>query len=407
MRVLFVTNPGLGHLFPLLSIASALEQGGHQVVFATSRSFGATVAAQGFRSHPAGLDWLESQAARTFPEIEAMTPEEQGAWLLTDVFADIAAHCMVPDLIALCRDWRPDVIVRNDFEFASCIVSELLDIPHATISISFFLSTGALEPLIGEQLAYLRSLHGLPPYPALEMLYRYLYITLAPVTFQPRELPVMHSIQPVRPDGADRAALPAWCAQLPDRPTIYASLSSVYRGANVFPAILAGLRDEPVNLILTIGHGQNPAQFGPQPPNVYIEPFLPQAALFPYCDLFITHSPFFTIMSALRCGLPLLMIPNGGELRAGAMRTMKLGLGRVLKLPGQSAFFESGVPEVSAHTINSAARDLLHSSHYRANAQRIRAEILALPGPARAIDLLVQLATERAPVHAARYALAA
>ncbi|MBV9789345.1 MAG: glycosyltransferase [Chloroflexi bacterium] len=398
MKALFTTQPGIGHLLPMLAIAQALQQQGHEVRFATARSFGPTVAAYGFAAIAAGLDWLEAHAVRTFPEMEDMTAAEQGDWLLSDIFADVAAHRMIPDLIAICREWRPDVIVRNDFEFASCIVAELLDIPQATISISFFLSASVLEPRIGEQLAYLRSMHGLSPYPALDMLYPYLYLVLAPSTFQPRELPVMHGIRPT-PVGADEA-VPAWCHQLAAQPTVYASMSSVYRGTNVFPNILAGLRDEPINLILTIGRGQDPAQFGPQPPNVRIEQFIPQAALFPYCDLFITHNPFFTITSALSYGLPLLMIPNGGELWMGAMRSMELGLGRVLRLPGQFAAFNSLVPEVAPHTINSAVRDLLQSPHYRANTQSMRAEIQALPDAMYAVELLCDLAASRSPIRA-------
>lgn len=399
MKVLLATNPGFGHLFPMLPIARAIQQRGHQVAFATSRSFGAVVAAQGFTVYPAGLDWLEAQAAQTFPELDSMTVEQQGEWLLTDVFADVAAHQMMPDLLALCRAWKPDLIVRNDFEFASCLVAELLGIPQATISISFFLSTTVLEPLIGEQLAYLRSMYGLPPYPALEMLYPYLYLVLAPATFQPRELPVMHGIQPA-PVTTSTTMLPDWWDQMPPQPTVYASLSSVYRGANVFPAILEGLRDEPINLVLTIGQGQDPAQFGPQPPNVHIEPFIPQAAVFPVCDLFITHCPFFTMLSALAHALPLLMIPNGGELRLGAMRAHELGLGRVLRLPGQSAFFDKWIPEMTPQTINGAVHDLLRDKRYRPITEQMRAEIMALPSPDHAVDLLEQLVRDGAPLTA-------
>ena len=45
----------------------------------------------------------------------------------------------------------------------------------------------------------------------------------------------------------------------------------------LFQAILDGLRDEPVNLILTIGRDQDPDQFGRQPENVHIERYIPRA----------------------------------------------------------------------------------------------------------------------------------
>lgn len=383
----------------MLPIAQALQSAGHTVIFAVARAFCPTITARGFQALPAGLDWLESNPSQAFPEFDRMSPEEQGNWLLTDVFADIAAHRMVPDLLEICGSWKPDLIVRNDFEFASCVVAERLSIPHATISVSFFLPAATLEPMIGDQLAYLRSMHGLSPYPATQMLYPYLYLSYTPPSFQPREIQVMHMLRPASVPMPADIALPAWWDRLLDRPSVYASMSSVYRGVSIFPDIIAGLRDEPINLILTIGNNQDPGQFGPQPPNVYIERFIPQAALFPRCDLFITHNPLFTMMSALSYGLPLLMIPIGGELRIGAMRAAELGLGRVIKLPGQSSdFFDQWVPELSPQSVNAAARELLHKPRYLNNARRVRDEILALPGPEHAAELLARLAVTKAPL---------
>ena len=63
-------------------------------------------------------------------------------------------------------------------------------------------------------------------------------------------------------------ALPPWVADLPDRPTVYATLGTIVnasRAAALFPLMLAALRDEPINLILTVGRDNDPAQFGPQP----------------------------------------------------------------------------------------------------------------------------------------------
>ena len=39
------------------------------------------------------------------------------------------------------------------------------------------------------------------------------------------------------------------------------------------------LRDEPIEIILTVEHVQDPARFGQQPPNVHIDRFVPQSAV--------------------------------------------------------------------------------------------------------------------------------
>ena len=393
MKCLFTTNPGIGHLLPMLPFAHALRSADHEVLFAAARGFAPTIEERGFPAIAAGLDWLETKAAATFPEIAGMAPDAQGAWLLGDIFADVAAQRMVPDLMALCRSWQPDVLVRNDFEFGACIAGECLGIPYATVGVSFYLPPPVLEQLVGDQLVYLRSSFGLRPYPALDMLYRHLYLTCAPPAFQSLVLPTMCAIQPRPLVSPAELAPPAWWDTLPDQPTIYASMSSAYDVPTMFPTILAALRDEPVNLVLTVGRKQDPKAFGPQPPHIRIEQFIPQAALFPRCDLFITHNPLFTMMTALSHGLPLLMTPFGGELPSGAMRAAELGLGRVLRLAGdENPIYDAWVPTLSVGALRAAIRELLANPSYRAQAHKMQRAIQALPPPEHAVRLLERLA---------------
>ncbi len=56
MRVLFTTQPASGHFHPLVPLAQALVAAGHEVRFASSRSFCPDIAASGFTAIPAGLD---------------------------------------------------------------------------------------------------------------------------------------------------------------------------------------------------------------------------------------------------------------------------------------------------------------------------------------------------------------
>ena len=57
MRVLFTTLPGAGPFHPLVPLARALGEAGHEVAFATSRSYCPTVEGAGLRCFPAGYDW--------------------------------------------------------------------------------------------------------------------------------------------------------------------------------------------------------------------------------------------------------------------------------------------------------------------------------------------------------------
>jgi len=397
MKFLFVTNPGEGHLNPMLPMAQALQSANHEVAFAVAPSFCSTVEAKGFRCLPAGLDWLEAEADQVFPEMRELSMDEQGAWFIRDVFADIAAYEMVPDLLDIGSSWHPDVLVRNDYEFGSCVAAECLGLPQATISVSFFWSEPILQRQIGDQLAYLRSAYHLPPYPALDMLYPYLYLTYAPSSWQPQAPAVMNAVQLAPLTWPDPGQLPAWVKALPDQPTIYASMGTVNnRTAAAFPMIIEAFGNKAVNLILTIGQNQDRNRWGTPPPNVYIEQYIPQDLLFPYCDLFITTSSFYTVISALWHGVPVLMTPIAGDEPTQAARFADLGVGRILRRGGQlDPVLDSSIPELSPRTLYEAAQRLFNDGIYANNVHWVRQALHNLPELHHGVRLLEKLAVNR------------
>src|SRR3712207_3781827 len=117
MRVLFTTQPATSHLRPLVPLARALREAGHEVAFACAEPLRPEVEASGFASFQAGLDWLVADAARSFPHLREARAAKAGSppafSVLKDVFAGATAELMVPDLLTVARSWRPDAIVRD------------------------------------------------------------------------------------------------------------------------------------------------------------------------------------------------------------------------------------------------------------------------------------------------------
>lgn len=396
MKVLAVSNPGIGHVYPMLPLARALRAAGHELRFASAASFCPALQAVGFEAHAAGLDWLEPEIARSFPEFDTLPADQRGAFLLQDVFADMAAHAMVPDLLRLIADWRPDLLLRNDYEFGSCVAAEKTGLPHATVSICFFMSEAVLGAAVGDRLAYLRSAFGLPPYPATAMLYPHLVLSCAPASIEPRVLPQMHGLR-----GPDSATLPAAQLEqvarlrerLPDLALVYVSLGTVFnRNLPVFRSILEGLRDEPVSLVLSVGSNQDPAALGAQPPHVVVERWIAQDALLPHCSLFVTHSPLYTAMSALRHGVPLLMVPQGGDQPAHALRLARHGVGIVLRSAEQpDAALRAQCAELTPASVRAALHAIVGPASYRRRAAELSFELQALPDSGHAVRLLETL----------------
>jgi MGT family glycosyltransferase len=155
----------------------------------------------------------------------------------------------------------------------------------------------------------------------------------------------------------------------------------------VLAATVAGLREEPLNLVVTVGRNGDPAAFGPQPPNVRIEHYIPHERLLPVCDLVVTHGGFNTVMSAFAHGLPLVAVPLGADQFRNAARCVAHGLGVAVER-------EDRTPEA----IRAAVSTVLADADYRCAAMAMREQMAELPGPTHAVELLERLVEQRAPL---------
>ena len=400
MRFLFTTVTGLGHFHPLVPAAEALRAAGHDVCFAAAPSFHPRVEASGFAVVAAGFDrerdGADEQYLRLQEELEALPSDGPARTLLRihRLFGGLYAERMVSDLLAIALEWRPDVLVRDVAEFGACVAAEVLGVPHASVRSNTMLSADSARQLVAEEMARLRSLHELPPDPKNEMLFRFLHLAFEPPGFGDLDrapAPTAHLLRPVTFASSGDEELPDWSESLSGRPVVYATLGTVFntRTPGLFEAIIDALRDEPIELIVTVGRDRDPTEFGPQPANVHIERYIPQNLLLPHCDLVITHAGFSTIAAALSHGLPIVSIPIDADQPVNAERCVALGVGETVEL-GQR----------TPDSIREATNNVLRDSSYRRNAQRVRDQLARLPGPEHAAALLVQLATERQPIHA-------
>jgi len=151
--------------------------------------------------------------------------------------------------------------------------------------------------------------------------------------------------------------------------------------------VLAGLRDLPIDLIVTVGRDLDPDELGTQPASVHIERFLPQAELLPQCHLVVSHAGSGSVLGALAHGLPMVLIPIGADQPLNAARCEALGVAEVLEAAA-----------VTPQEVREAVSRVLGDPAYRRAAERVRDEIGALRGPEYAVSLLERLATERRPM---------
>ena len=394
-RFLFTTTAGYGHFHPLVPLARALQQAGHAVAFAASPSGCPKIEAAGFTCFPVSGD------LQTDPEYQQVRAQLQTMpmglknelFRYPRLFCGIPARVRTPSLVEIARTWQADMLIREAGEYCAVIAAEHLGLPYATVAFAAALQGMAFfEREAAAHLDPVRRQWGLAPDPALTALYRYLYLAYSPPTFSLQDVgapggagaipATTHFIRPDIFDQAGPESLPAWVAGLPAQPTIYVTLGTeVNKEPEFYPGVLqtiiAGLRDAPVNVVVTLGRDKDPADFGPQPANVHIERYIPQSLLLPRCDLMVMHGGSNSILAALDAGLPLVVVPLIADQFFNAQARKSLGLGQVV--PWE---------QLTPATIRTAADEVLTNPLYRQTARRLQAEMHALPGQEHAVALV-------------------
>jgi UDP:flavonoid glycosyltransferase YjiC (YdhE family) len=385
MRVLFSTSgASLGHLNPLLPLARALLSAGHQVALAGQPGFQDRISKAGLAPFSAGRDaedcWAE--LARRYPgePYNLLAPEDILDWYLPRTFGEIAAPWMAPELDEVVEIWKPDLMVHEAFEFAAPVIAAKRGLPSASHGLGprltdrqLLLSAAALVPLWRK--------YGLTPDPDAG-LYRRLAFDIIPPSLQPEGLARRQAVVPLRPVGPGRAdgAGPAWLEEIGDQPLVLMTLGpAITTNANldVYRTVIEALAADHVELLITLGENLDPAALGDLPAHVRAERYVPHAEVLPRCALVICHGGAATTLSAMAHGLPVLVLPQGADQYLIAGLCAEAGVGAWLP-----------PPEVTAGEVRGAVRRLLGEASFATAAQRVRDEIVAMPGLDEAVTLL-------------------
>lgn len=378
MRILFTYIGGLGHFHPLVPVARAAVAAGHDVAVAGSGGLTAQVEAAGFRA----LATSPPRPQQSSPPPQDSTPPAPVDARVSEVefaenFADKGARRHATAVQEHIRDWRPDLVVRDEADLGSAIAAEVCGIPTATVLV---LAAGMLvrPDLVGPPLAALRAEHGLPPDPGLAMLTGDLVLAPFAPSFRSPDSPVPlpEATFWFRPD--DRIPSTPRSART-SRRRIYVTLGTVFstESSDLFVRLLSGLAEVDAEVLATIGPRLDPAGFGPQPGHVRVERFVPQADVLPETDLVVSHGGSGSLTAALAHGLPSVLLPLGADQPHNARRAEELGVARVLDAA-------SVTPDEIRRTVIEAVVD----EDLAGRARQLAVEIDGLPGVQETVPLL-------------------
>ncbi len=385
MRLVIHVGGGSGHLRPVIPIAIAWRERGHQVVVAAEP-------ANRHETEQFGLDFAELSVPPvdgSIMRIIGEASEEDRPRVVLSLFLDRAIACTA-QLTQMVEDSKADVILRETTAWAAVFAGEQAGVPVASFDFAP-VPAPLFVDLVGDLFARYRQELGLPEDPDLKTLDRWLTLIGAPPQWLWFDaLPATaHLIRPPDPAPLSDESNTDLLDAMDDRPLVYATLGTTFnKESGLWPTVLEALAEVDANVVATLGRDLDPSEFGAQPPNIRLASFVSQGLILPHCTAVLAHGGYGSLMAALRHGLPVVSIPLAAlDNQLNAVQLESLGAGIAIPEAPRS-------PEVIA----AAVTDVLGEPRYGVAAQAIATSIEALPSTDHAVDLLERLARERRPV---------
>lgn len=383
MRVLVTSTPGAGHAYPIMPLANALRDRGHEVLWAVAEDGIELVRRHGFEVAVAGMTVAERRAflEPQLAEILSGPPRLRRGRLFAGLFAQAAAPKMLSDLGAVIDRFAPDVVVHEFGEQGAAPHAVVRGVPHVTVAYSGALHDYAV-PMAEAALAPVWELLRLVPPTMADIAGDVYFHPFARSMGQASTLDQSCEMRPMMV-AADRGDVPEWIASFGrERPAVY-----VTAGTTPIVATLAPWREKfdalsslDVDVLATIGPQLPIDDLGPIPTNVRVERFVAQGLVLERVALVVSHAGAGTMLAAACAAIPQLVVPTWADQWENADAIVLTGAAIVLE--------ENQRDSASIHD---AALALLEHAPYRSAARRLAAEISAMPSPAKHVDTLEPL----------------
>lgn len=375
MRVVFSCIPQTGHLFPLLPLAEALAAQGDEVIVATGADAAEAVAGRGLAFRQTGPpfgEWFGALRERTrgIPG-DGLPPDRVERYFLPRLFGEVGTALVVDDLMAAVAATRPDLVVFDPVMFAAPLVAAKTGVRAVQHTVGPTYDDETLE-LAADAVSPIWREHELSV-PPLAGMYAGSTLAICPPSLDPRAAG-RPRVEPLRPVDLPRPDAPPVPHDYPDpaRPLVYVTLGT-FSNTNVelFRLVIDALAGEPVNLLVTVGRDNDPAQLGSAVPKVHVARFIPQADLLPHCAAVVHHAGAGTTFGVIAHGLPSVALPQSADNFTIGERLAEVG-----------ATVTIGPADVTATALRDGLRAVLTDPSYAAAARRLGTEVAAMPSPA-------------------------
>lgn len=350
MRILVVSAPLLGHVFPLVPLALALRKAGHDVVVATG--------GDALKVHESGLDVetvipdihmgrLALRTVLTHPFAAKSELDGTGDLRFVSHLFSAVGNRMIKALSRLVTRWSPDMIVHEPLATAAAVIAERHGIPAVVHDISLFDGvqlTTAVAARMREPIAKPHAVLRTSPPSVAD------FDGGWPLRFVP---------------FSGEGPVPDWLRTPSSRPRILVSRSTVSGpgGAKMMTAVAAMAGRVDAEFVVV-----RPESADALPDNVRAVDWVPLTAILPRCAAVVHHGGAGTTLSALAAGIPQLIEPGVGDRTRHAQLVASRGA-------GLSATASDVTPELLTR--------LIRDTGLARAAKEVSAEIAAMPSPTK------------------------
>jgi calicheamicinone 4-hydroxyamino-4,6-dideoxy-alpha-D-glucosyltransferase len=375
MRVLFVSSPGIGHLFPLIQLAWAFRTNGHEVVIA--------IAEHAERAAQSGLEVVDvapnfdavavfEQVAKDNPDFVA-TVATRPAINLEEWGVQIAAvnRPLIDGLIALTDEWKPDLVVYEQGATAGLFAAARAGVPAVQRNHGALQTRGMHDAIA----AFLMDFHDkfdiaspLPkPAVTIESFPPSMLVDREPEGWFMRWVPYG--------GGAVVSSDPPGNGHRPQVAVTMGTIELQAFGLAAVESIVAAAAQVDADFVLALGD-IDVAPLGELPPNIRSVGWTPLHRLLRNCAAVVHHGAGGTMMTAIEAGTPQLLAPDPRDMfqHSGREAVRKLGIGLV-----------STADQVSPELLTA----LIQDERLAQETAVVREEMLSLPSPAETVQRIL------------------
>jgi MGT family glycosyltransferase len=410
-RIGILSFPSPGHFYPLTALGRRLRSRGHEVVYFQVADLEPPIRAAGLEFRQLGR---EDFPPGTIRKLDEELGKLKGlAGLRCAVRRGILSSMMIlRDAPAAIRDEGVDALVVDQAEMAGGSVAEHLGLPFVSAALALPLNLDASVPFVSFPWSHglghaarlrnrlgdafiewiisevLRTINrqrrawGLPSARGMNSLFS----ELAQVAQLPAALelpgrrvpPHFHHTGPWT-DAEGRAPVDfPWPRLDPGRPLAYASMGTLQNGVlRAFRVIAEACAGLDLQLVISLGGGQDPSALGGLPGDPIVVGYAPQLELIRRSALTISHGGLNTVLESLERGVPLVVLPVTNDQPGVGARVEWSGVGRSIP-----------IGRLTVDRLLDSVRTVLGNPAYRERANQLRTSIEAADGLNRAADLI-------------------